>query len=46
MSKSRFERMLGPHLDADLLKTVWEHREELVKNVERWIEKNGRPPHW
>jgi len=46
MSKSRFERMLGPHLDADLLKTVWENREELVKNVDRWIEKHGPPPHW
>jgi hypothetical protein len=46
MSKSRFERMLGPHLDADLLKTVWENREELVKSVDRWIEKHGHPPHW
>jgi hypothetical protein len=46
MSKSRFERMLGPHLDADLLKTVWEHREELVKNMDNWIKTHGRPPHW
>ena len=46
MSKSRFERMLGPHLDADLLKTVWENREELVKSVDRWIEQHGHPPHW
>jgi hypothetical protein len=46
MSKSRFERMLGPHLDADLLKTMWEHREALVNNVDSWIQKHGHPPHW
>jgi len=46
LSRSRFDRMLGPHLDAELLNTVWEQREKLVKNVDRWIQHHGRPPHW
>ena len=46
MSKKRFERMLGPHLNREVLAKVWLQRKELVRSIDEWIEKNGRPSHW